>query len=169
MTQNRTPADATPSGSRKLILREQYEPLLSAYVLRDYQDEEWTIRSLEQEGDQFFAVADLLGISISPTDPAGFHLSISSAGKIAGLLEMAAALILLEQTEKNVEMWFVESHYKCLAPIRSPVGVSLHMACHYRATSDGARYIFKFMTAIRGSEGGEFSREITYMVPKPVS
>ena len=155
------------SRSRKLIPQEIYEPLLSAYVLRDYKDEEWTIQSFEQDGNQFFAVADLLGISVSPTDAAGFHLSISSAGKIAGLLEMAAALILLEQKEKTVEMWSVESRYKCIAPIRSPLGVSLDITCDWRPTSDGTRYIFKFLTAIRGSDGGEFSREITYMVPKP--
>lgn len=158
---------AGPLNPRKLVSRAQYEPLLSVYLARDYKDEEWIIQSLEQAANTFFAVADLVNIKSSPTDPGGFHLSIPSASRIAALLEMAGALLLLGQTKKDVEMWLLENHHKCISPIRSNLGVRLEIECDWRLTRDGCNYVFTFNTVISGTDGGKFNRGATYMVPKP--
>lgn len=136
-------------------------PYLSSYISDSFHKETWAIHHFSRDSNRFAAVA-----SLSTKSPQkNFHLSIFSAREIVSQLRIASSMLLLGQSCKTAEVWFVEGGEKCTSPITSAENIRISLTNVLKKLSKNNNYILGWEAQIQGCTGGEFIFKTVVMIP----
>jgi len=105
----------------------QIDKLSSDYLADGRREERWRFNEIRVESGQVFAVARMEQYYRSATDDNQFHLSYITGHEIASQLGIIFLHYNAGFTEKCREVWMSESHNRCFAPIRDPLGIHVAM------------------------------------------
>ena len=136
-------------------------PYFSSYISDTFHKETWAIHHFSRDSNRFAAVA-----SLSTQSPQkNFHLSIFSAREIVSQLRIASSMLLLGQSCKTAEVWFIEGSEKCTSPITSAENIRISLTNLLKKLSENNNYILGWEAQIQGYTGGEFIFKTVVMIP----
>jgi hypothetical protein len=101
--------------------------LSSEYIDQGIKRERWRITRVSVEGAKLAAELRMESVFLSPTDPAGFHLTIFSTQEFLAQLANIYLHLLAGSTVKNRETWMRESSITTHRAIRDPARISVEM------------------------------------------
>lgn len=136
-------------------------PYLSSYISDSFHKETWAIHHLSRDSNRFAAVASLC--TTSPQK--NFHLSIFSAREIVSQLRIASSMLLLGQSCKTAEVWFIEGSEKCTSPITSAENIRISLTNFLKKLTKNNNYILGWEAQMQGCTGGEFIFKTVVMIP----
>jgi hypothetical protein len=153
-----------PAVQSRLLLPEQYEPLMSEYLRSARRLEQWHINWIEWDGHTLSASARLAGHSVSQADGYRFHLSIFSAREMDAQLAIIGLHLKLGLERKTAEVWLLRCTEECEAPITCPDDIRFAMQFSLRRSSSGK--ILSHRTGrISDARGGQIKLSALGLMP----
>ena len=106
---------------------EEIEALSSQYINQGLKKETWEFKKIEVKADLMKARVHMTSTSVSPTDPAGFHLSMFIAQEILGQMSNIYLHLAAGLRTKRRESWMRECSFKYRNVIRDPNDIRAEM------------------------------------------
>ena len=111
----------------KHLTLEEVGKISSVYLNEGRKKDDWEILDVTVEGRSLTSRLRMCSTFVSPTDPAGFHLTIFSTLEFLSQLTIIYGHVWAGYTEKTREGWMVETSITCRQPIRDPENIQVHM------------------------------------------
>lgn len=145
----------------EVFSEQELYPYLSSYISDSFHKETWAIHHFSRDSNRFAAVASLR----TKSPQTNFHLSIFSAREIVTQLRIVSSMLLLGQSCKTAEVWFIEGSEKCTSPITSAENIEISLTNSLKKLSKNNNYILGWEAQIQGCTGGEFIFKTVVMIP----
>jgi hypothetical protein len=101
--------------------------LSSVYIDRGIKQESWKIQKARVSGRVLTATVNMTETFVSPTDPAGFHLSIFCTQEIISQLANIYLHVAAGLTSKSRESWMRECKFNYRNVIRTTENIQVEM------------------------------------------
>jgi hypothetical protein len=114
----------------KHLDRAAIEALSSPYVDIGVKQDRWEFKSIAIEGKRVTATLRMTSFFVSPTDPAGFHLTIFSTQEFIAQLANIFLHVAAGYDSKCRETWMRECSIVSRKVIRDPENIQVEMTIH---------------------------------------
>jgi len=143
----------------KQLSAEEIVKLSSTYLNEGRKQESWEILDIKIKDNILFARLKMSSFFISPTDQAGFHLTIFSTLEFLSQLVIIYAHVWAGYTEKTREGWMVESNIISKHAIRDPDNIQIEMTVK-SIKKIGENMVAVTQSRIFDSQGGLFEARL---------
>ena len=108
-----------------ILESDQIRELSSGYLGSGFAQDGYEFKTVEIRGKTASAVAQMTSYGISPTDPAGYHLSVNTAFLMIGQLIVIHGHKFCGFSKKEVEVWVREYSVVHRQPVRDPKNIAV--------------------------------------------
>lgn len=137
--------------------------LSSVYIDEGTKRDVWKIGQVKIQNHLLTAEVQMKAFFVSPTDPAGFHLTIFSTQEFLAQLSNIYLHLAAGYSTKERETWMSESSIVTKAPIRNPDNISVEMLFSQMKRLRGALFA-KATCRVSDAAGGLFTAELKGML-----
>jgi hypothetical protein len=137
----------------------QISELSSRYIDVGVKKDCWEIMDIKISGMSLKARLRMTSFFVSPTDPAGFHLTIFSTQEFLAQLANIYLHVLAGYTSKCKETWMRECSVSCRSSIRNPENITVDMDIS-RQKKVGDTLIGKVNCRVCDDQGGLFTARL---------
>lgn len=148
---------------QKRLGRTEIDRYSSAYIDSGVKQEAWEIEELDVTGEVLRARVRMASVFVSPTDTAGYHLSIFSTQEFLAQLANIYLHLVAGAESKERETWMRESSITTRTPIRDRDRILVEMTFTNVRNVSGGVYA-QASARVFDEQGGLFTARLKGML-----